>query len=286
MDKQLIRVLNKLYSYDNKYYGDNEEDLYSEAALSEREREVLQQHGWKANEIAYFDGHDDVLEKLISLKQHPLLDKSHMARAFIAGVGGSYLHGRSALSSWHSVHTVPLHAYCEKPEYVCCWICKERDKKDVINDSKFQYILHLGNGFASSPKYAYLNLKYLSEQPAINPTDQDIQTFLKLLDLLRTAPADETPGKCEKRLKGAKFLPAAQHIRGILDSLALVGVIPNRFIALSDDSFTNWGDIAIGERHLKNTGGRSDMEMPWAGWQGSLKIDEEKADKLFGEYLK
>lgn len=285
MDKQLKRVLRKLYYYENSYYGENRETFYSEAILSERERTVLLEHNWKTNEIAYFDGHDDILEKLISLKQHPLLDESYIVKAFIAGVGGSFLRGRSALSAWHCCNTASHHIYYEKPEYVCCWICGEKDKKVVINDSESQYIMHLGNAFASSPAYAYLNLKYLLEQPAISPTTDDIKIFSKLFELLRTAPIDETPGKCEKRLKEAKFLPAAPHIRGILHSLAIVGVLPNQFINLSNNSFENWGDIIICGKQLKNTGGRSDMEMPWAGWHGSLKIDEEKAKELFGEYL-
>ena len=187
---------------------------------------------------------------------------------------------------YNCFNTIMLHAYDERPEYRCCWICGEQDKKIMINDSEFQYIMYLGNAYASSPKYAYLNLKYLSEQTAVSPTLEDIEIFSKLLELLRAASADETPGQCEKRLQKEKFLQAPQHLRGILHSLAMVGVLPHRFISLSDNSWTNFGEITIYEHQLENTHGRSDMAMPWAGWRGSLKVDEEKVDKIFGEYLK
>lgn len=126
----------------------------------------------------------------------------------------------------------------------------------------------------------------MSKQTFVSPTLEDIKIFLKLLELLRTAPDDETPGKCEKRLREAKFLPAAQHLRGILHSLALVGVLPNQFISLSHNIWVDFGDIRTYENQLKNTQGRSDMSMPWAGWNGSLKVNEEKVDEFFGEFLK
>lgn len=286
MDIQMKRILNKLYRWENNYDGENGEPLYSEKVLTEKEREVLSERGWVPNRLETFSGHTAILEKLHSLKQNPHLSESRIIAAFVAGVGGSYLRGRSALSAWNCFHTIPPHNYEERPEYRCCWICGEQDKKHIINDSEFQYLMHLGNAFAGNPKYAYLNLRYLTEQEDIFPTAEDIKTFSKLFALLRAASSDETPGKCEKRLREAKFLPAPQHLRGILHSLALVGVLPNQFISLSDTFWTNWGEITICEKQLKNTGGRSDMAMPWAGWLGSLKVDEEKADKIFGEYLK
>lgn len=286
MEKQVKRILNKLYTNTNRYYGEKQEPFYSEKILSEKEQAVLSEHKWITNKIEFFAGHGEALEKLLSLKQNLLLDEAQIVRLFIAGVGGSYLRGRSALSSWHCSNTIPLHAYQERPEYACCWICGKQDKAVIINDSEFQYIMHLGNAYADSPQYAYLNLKYLSEQTAISPTLEDIKIFSRLLELLRTAPVDETPGKCEKRLREAKFLPAAQHIRGILHTLAMVGVIPNQLIPLGNDSWVNWGEIVSCEKQLKNTRGRSDLVMPWAGWHGALKINEERAHELFGEYLK
>lgn len=286
MEKQIKRILTKLYSYKNLYYGENHEPLYSEEVLSEKEQAILLACGWETNRVEGFSGHDEILEKLYSLKGSPHLSQKHVVAAFIAGVGGSYLRGRSVLSAWNCFNNIPIHTYNERPEYRCCWICGTQDKAILINDSEFQYIMHLGNAFAGNPKYAYLNLKYVTAHPAIVPTLEDIKIFSKLLELLQTAPADESPGKCEKRIREAKFLPACQHLRGILQSLAQVGVLPNQFISLSGEIWTDFGEVTICEKGLKNTRGRSDMEMPWAGWLGSLKVEEAKVDELFGEYLK
>lgn len=286
MDLQMKRILNKLYKWENLYYGAHGEPLYREKILSEGERRVLFEQGWEPNRIESFSGHAESLEKLGSLRHDPYLSESRMAAAFIAGVGGSNLRGRSALSAWACFCAMPLHDYEKRTAYDCCWICGEEDKKDIINDSQFQYLMYLGNAFANAPKYAYLNLKYLTGQKEIIPTAEDIRVFSKLLTLLRTAPDDETPGKCEKRLREAKILPAPQYLRGILHTLALVGVLPNQFISLSHTAWINWGQITSYEKQLQCTNGRSDLAMPWAGWIGSLRVDEEKAEKLFGAYLK
>ncbi len=286
MDRQMKRILKKLYKWENLYYGENGEPFYAENALSEKEQLLLEEQGWKPNRIERFFGHTEILEKLFSLKQNPHIHESRMVETFIAGVGGSYLRGRSALSSWACFAAMPFHSYEQRLGYKSCWICGAGDKEMIVNDSEFQYCMYLGNAFADSPPYAYLNLRYLAEQKSVSPTAEDIKVFSTLLALLRTAPADETPTECEKRLRAEKFLGAPEHLRGILHSLSLVGVLPNQFVTLSHDFWSNRGEITAYERRLRNTKGRSDLAMPWAGWSGSLKIDEEKAEKLFGRYLK
>lgn len=65
----------------------------------------------------------------------------------------------------------------------------------------------------------------------------------------------------------------------------MVGVLPNTILPLSPDHWTDMEDILNGELQLSNTKGRSDMQMPWAGWKGKLLVDWDKAHQLFGEYI-
>lgn len=174
----------------------------------------------------------------------------------MAGVGGSYLRGRSVLGAFHKLQNLPLHDYDEKPQYACCWICSDSNQQKHINESYFQYCLYYGNSYTGNPSYAYLNLKHLLTVPPVNPTQADKETFKQLLHLLRNAPEDETPGKFEKRLNEAKLISGDKYTkRGILHSLALVGIIPNTFISLSLNSWANFGDITIAENQLNNTKG-------------------------------
>ena len=282
-----MRVLRKLYKYENSQYDlERQVSLYHLDILSDKERTLLSEANWQPNIIEIFADHSDVISKLNSLKNNPLLTQKRCLDAFVAGVGGSYLRGRSVLSAFHKLQNLPLHDYKEKHQYACCWVCSDGDQQKHINDSYFQYCLYYGNSYTSNPSYAYLNLKHLLTIAPIGPTLADKEIFKQLLHLLRHAPEDETPGKFEKRLNEAKLISGDKYTkRGVLHSLALVGVIPNAYIPLSLDHWSNFGDITIAENQLNNTKGRSDMEMPWAGWKGSLKIDEEKVTTYFGEYL-
>lgn len=283
----MMRVLRKLYKYENSQYDpERQVSLYSLDILSEKEKSLLSESNWQPNIIERFADHADVISKLNSLKNNPLLTQKRCLDAFVAGVGGSYLRGRSVLGAFHKLQNLPLHNYEENPQYACCWVCSDKDQQKHINDSYFQYCLYYGNSYTGNPTYAYLNLKHLLTVPLVSPTPADKEIFKQLLDLLRHAPEDETPGKFEKRLNEAKLVSGDKYTkRGILHSLALVGVIPNAYIPLSLDHWANFGDITIAENQLNNTKGRSDMEMPWAGWKGALKIDEKKLMAYFGEYL-
>lgn len=287
MSAQLLRVLKKLYKYQNGQY-DSERcvSVYDESILSDKEKAVLDQQQWVCNDIVYFSGHDEVLEKLASLKDAPELTEERIIATFVAGVGGSYLRGRSVLSAWGKLKSLPAHCYVEKPAYRCCWVCADYDKPNYEHNSHFQYCLQVGNSYSSTPTHAYLNLAYVRHQPVVEPSDEDRQAFINLINLLRQAPSDETPGQFEKRLTAAKIIKGDVYTkRGMLDALARVGVIPNQFIRLTDSSWTDFGDMVSCENQLNNTKGRSDMEMPWAGWKGSLGVDDVRLQQLFGEYL-
>ncbi|MGN3437148.1 MULTISPECIES: hypothetical protein [Proteus] len=285
--QKIMRILRKLYKYENSQYDpEHQVSLYQLDTLSEKERVLLSEVNWRPNVIERFADHSDVISKLNSLKNNPSLTQKRCLDGFVAGVGGSYLRGRSVLGAFHKLQNLPLHNYEEKPQYACCWICSDRNQQKYINDSYFQYCLYYGNSYTSNPTYAYLNLKHLLTAPPVSPTQEDKEIFKQLLHLLRSAPEDETPGKFEKRLNEAKLISGDRYTkRGILHSLALVGVIPNAYIPLSLNSWANFGDITSAENQLNNTKGRSDMEMPWAGWKGNLKIDEEKMATYFDEYL-
>ncbi|EGL18391.1 hypothetical protein [Paenibacillus sp. HGH0039] len=287
MTPQIMRILKKLYRSDNYDYDrERSVSIYSESALSEKEREMLEQYGWISNDVVAFTNHDDILQKLLSLKENPALSQKRCIETFIAGVGGSYPRGRSVLSAWHKLNTLTIHNYDEQGHFACCWVCQGKDKPLFENDAYFQYCLYIGHAYTSQPHYAYLNLNHLLNAPAVQPTEQDVQTFSKLMDLLRIASDVETPGQFEKRLIAAKILSGDKYTkRGILDTLAIVGVIPNPFLTLTPYTWTDFGDIASCEDRLNNTKGRSDMEMPWAGWRGSLKPNEEIITELFGDYL-
>ncbi|GIO99613.1 hypothetical protein J14TS5_46990 [Paenibacillus lautus] len=287
MNNKLLRVLKKLYHHSNNDYDrERKVSIYKTGTLTPAEQELLHASGWVPNELQYIR-HDEIIDKLIVLQTNPLLSWSSVGSAFIAGVGGSYPRGISSLASYHSMIHARAHAYEEAERVLACRVCAfSHSDEGWDNLSYIRYAMHLGNNYSGSSFGAYVDMTEfvkLLEQGPIQPTEKDKQAFSDLLHSLDRAEAAETPGKYEKRLTSEKIIKGHAGIRrGMLKALAMVGVIPNRILELAPDRWTDMESIINAEFSLDNTKGRSDMEMPWAGWQGSLGVDWSKARAIFG----
>ncbi|MNI95252.1 hypothetical protein D3C73_1534920 [compost metagenome] len=76
-------------------------------------------------------------------------------------------------------------------------------------------------------------MSVLLEQGHAVPAPEDIQLFMQLIRMLEAAAEDETPGQFEKRLTSSKLLKGTVGTRrGILQSLAIAGVLPNSILPL------------------------------------------------------
>lgn len=290
MDKKCMRVLKKLYFHANGDYDRAREVMiYQTDTLTPAEQDLLTSVGWVANDLEMVH-HDDIIQRLIAFQQNERQSWSTITQAFIAGVGGSYPRGISTLASYHMmIHSEP-HAYEETEQFLACRVCGfSHSDENWKNLSNIRYALHQGYDYSGTSVGAYADLTEfvtILEQGPIKPTPEDITTFNQLLRMLDQAEDEESPGKFEKRLTAEKLVKGHAGIRrSILQALSRVGVLPNQVLSLSTDHWTNNEHILNGELLLNNTKGRSDMEMPWAGWQGKLGVDWDKARKLFGNAI-
>lgn len=290
MDNKQMRMLKKLYHHTNYNY-DRERvvSIYKTETLTAAEQELLHASGWVANDLQYIR-HDEIISRLIELRSNVRLTWTSIGNAFVAGVGGSWPRGISTLACYHTMIHARPHAY-EEPEFLrACKVCGfSHSHEGWDNLSYIRYAMHLGNNYSGSSFGAYVDmaeLVELLEQEPIEATDNDKRAFSQLLQSLDRAEAGETPGQYEKRLTGEKIMKGHAGIRrGMLQALARVGVLPNRILELSPDRWTDMATIIHAEFELDNTKGRSDMEMPWAGWQGSLGVDWNKARAIFGDWV-
>ncbi|ANY69011.1 hypothetical protein BBD42_22885 [Paenibacillus sp. BIHB 4019] len=287
MDKKLLKALKKLYKYTNsKYDRERSISLYNTDILEPSERELLEHYHWEANKIELLT-HDELNRKLIALQSTEAFSWASIAGIFVAGVGGSFPAGISSLINYKQMIHMQEHPYEQAERFLCCKYCGfTSDQYEHL--AYIRYAVHLGNAYDSTVgAYAHLTeLAELTEQSPIVPTTEDIQKFTQLLHFIDEAEDDETPGKLEKRLTAAKLLKGTPGMRrSILQSLAWVGVLPNTVLPLALESRTNIEDVLKGGLQLSNTKGRSDLEMPWAGWKGELGVDWDKARQLFGNYI-
>ena len=287
MDKKKMSLLKKLYHLTHSEYNrEREVSVYKEDSLTEPEKELLKEMNWPVNQLEWLT-HDSCVKELIKLREDQRLTRERIADGFIAGIGGSYPRGLSPLVSFYTMQNIPEHEYLAADHYAACKICSFSDHmKDGFweNVSYLKYVLYLGNSYGSSPWGALLDLKDLAEQIPVKPTKEDIGVFRNLLASLSRSEPDETPGEYEKRLTSEKIMPKNTYVRrGILNSLAVTGVLPNVFVQTHFSAWTDFEDMVSHEKKLPNTRGRSDMEMPWAAWKGELKINWDVVEELFGE---
>lgn len=295
MDEKVFKILKKVY-YKKSYAKDDQGtqiriktgdqyDLktrtyhYSTENLSPEERSYLQQSGYPVNDIVY-DTHDANIHKLKETITNPNLSLHNLLSAYIAGFG-SYPRGRQPIMSYLFARAVPIHAFCNVHEGAICEIC--RIKKDFwLESGKVIFRNYWGYSWNEFVSEFYLDLEEFSKLPPIVATEEDLQVFFSVIDLIRNAPDDETPSQLEQRIKKSKLIPHCEkyRLRGQLMALADLGVMPNPYIKPLFDEFTDFGTLCEAGRKVPGSS-RSDIILPLAGWRGKYGICEERFQELF-----
>ncbi|MDE7415973.1 MAG: hypothetical protein K2N44_06635 [Lachnospiraceae bacterium] len=295
MDEKLLKILKKVY-YKKSYTKDeqgvqikietgDQYDLktgtyhYSTETLSPEERSYLQQSGYPVNDIVH-DTHDANIRKLKEIITNPNLSLYNLLSAYIAGFR-SYPRGRQPILSYLFARAVPIHAFCNVHGGTICEICSM--KKDFwLEFGNEIFRKYQGYSWNEIISVFYLDLEEFSKLPPIAVTEEDLQVFLSVIDLIRNAPEDETPSQLEQRIKKSKLITHCEkyRLRGQLMTLAELGVMPNPYIKPLFDEFTDFGTLCEAGRKVPGSN-RSDIVLPLGGWRGKYRICEERFRQLF-----
>lgn len=296
MDKGLFKILKKIYfkkSYikdENGYMQriDNGDQFdcesgtthYSNDGLSNAEILTLEQSGYPVNQIIKYN-HDECINAYKMLLEHPHLSIENLISAYICGFS-SFPRGRQPILSYLFAQTVPEHKIVSEGDV--CPVCSIRRNVWIEKGHK---IFSCYAGSVWNERWCG-NLVELEEFTAISPctpTPEDISILASLIDMIRQAPQDETPGKLEQRIKKAKIIPNYEKysFRGQLMVLAELGIMPNPYVKPLYDGFTHFTDICS----VKYPGStRSDIMLPLAGWRGENSINETRLQALLGNIIR
>lgn len=296
MDKGLFKILKKIYfkkSYikdENGYMQriDNGDQFdcesgtthYSNDGLSNAEILTLEQSGYPVNQIIKYN-HDECINAYKMLLEHPHLSIENLISAYICGFS-SFPRGRQPILSYLFAQAVPEHKIVSEGDV--CPVCSIRRNVWIEKGHK---IFSCYAGSVWNERWCG-NLVELEEFTAISPctpTPEDISILISLIDMIRQAPQDETPGKLEQRIKKAKIIPNYEKysFRGQLMVLAELGIMPNPYVKPLYDGFTHFTDICS----VKYPGStRSDIMLPLAGWRGENSINETRLQALLGNIIR
>ena len=295
MDSRLLKILKKVY-FKKKYVQDGpylrqidcgdrfDPDTmttnYSTDTLNPSDQAFLIKSCYPVNEIVYHT-HDQCVDRSKYIIQAGDVTLEKCLLAFICGFE-SFPRGRQPILSYLFARALPVHKFNEDGY---CPICSLK-KDNWLQYGEEIFRLYYGYSWNESWENCVIDLEEFSKLPLCQPTGNDISIFKSVIESIRNAPAMETPGRLEQRIRSAKIVPGYEkyRFRGQLIALAELGVMPNAFIKPLYDGFTAFEErCMIGQKVIKNF--RSDIPLPLAGWRGDNPIDEVRLNELFGDII-
>ena len=224
--------------------------------------------------------HDDCLKRL--LKAAARIKPEQATVAFIAGVGGSTLLGRQVLVSYAHARHLPAHKADPTPGYKNCRTCGI-DLKEQLDPTDRILRVALGNVWNEGAGNYFLDLEEYLRGAAPKPTKADREVLCAVLRTAAKVAPSCTPGELEKELAAKKVIPSSEKYAryGILEALAMVGVLPNPFLPPEWDHLVTQTELWDASRRVKSAP-RSDIILPFGGWRGELGVDWKRAKSLFG----
>lgn len=262
-----------------RHYGYAKGAQKKRGPLSPAERALVSAAGYPVGATLAL-AHDECLRRLTAAAA--LVRPEEVTAAFVAGVGGSALRGRQVLVSYAHARHLPDHAASPTPGYINCRTCGIDDEvsADVTERAvrgALGFVWNEGEG-----EY-FLDLEEFLRLPKPIPTPADRGVLRAVLQIAAGVAPGCTPGQLEKELAGNKVIPSSDKYAryGILEALAMVGVLPNPVIAPAWDRLVTRTEVWEAGRSVKGSA-RSDIVLPFAAWRGVDGVDWARATEFFG----
>jgi aminoglycoside 3-N-acetyltransferase I len=282
MDPKTRALLERIYRPENEVI-DVRRDVYTHRTkdVTREELAYLAKVGFPPNDHVKLT-HDEAVTRLCAAAKK--LRLRDVARAFVAGVGGSAPRERQTLISYAFAAHLPAapHDRGENgkkggPCGTCsCATSVWLDRTDE------RLGWWRGGAWNELPTGWVLDLEERAQRSGATPTDDDIARFAALLALVDAQPAGTTPGALDKVVARAKVLTEKDKYRryGLFEALAMVGVLPNPLVPSWLDRWTTFDEICA---LSKKAGGgpRSDLVLPFGAWRGG--VDWPRVLALFPE---
>ncbi len=289
LNKDLVKVLSKVYRYENSEYDfDKKVEIYQiPNSLTDKQKELLEASNFELNEIREHN-HDKVIKELKRITENPNLEYI-VSNLFIKAVGAGFSRGIQPIFSYYFAKNMPLHDFdlLSREGYqteTTCKICGI-NKNMWHNDSKNLYDLYIGYCRLGGYAEMLLDLKEVLTFTNVTATDNEESVFLKVIELIEKAPNDETPSKLTKRLSKEKCLPGSNNTSRvwIVKCLAELGILKNRY----HPNYSIMNPFIPYEQKLeweldihKNSPSRADVEFPISAWSGKLGTNREYVEKV------
>lgn len=219
--------------------------------------------------------HDETIARLQAVVAR--LNVTEVVSAFLASLSTRRLDWRSALGSFFLAHRMPLHPETLRDRgcAVCGFYTGAREEDlNVLNFERLKWggVRHL------NPVYALFDLELFLAAPRPAPTPEDSRIFRDLVSAIESAPASVTSAALHKHLAGALKSNKAERDQ-LIAILGIAGVLDTPEHPGFADEFVPNSARVLPDRHFV------DMPYPACWWDGSVGLNRERLQALFGTAL-
>jgi hypothetical protein len=294
LDDKLIKVLAKVFLEANKTEWDNQKMVGSftvPAEMSEKDRALLQQSGFKINDIVHHQ-HDEAVAQLKQIATQPHIEKL-VFNLFIEAIGTGSRHGFLPIFSYLFAKHIPTHNYSpysndklrfndnERP----CRICGIKHN-EWRNNSQDLYHFYIGYYATQANFDLQIGLNEAQAFSSKAASKESIAVFKQLIDFIEQSEQNDTPTVLLDRLSKAKILPKSNVMTRVilLRILAQLGILPNKFDANFGivNQFVDYNQTMAWELQLHDEAPNihSEVNFPISAWRGRLGVNRKIAHQI------
>lgn len=259
-----ITILKRVYRYDNTDYETTHLQGavgYKTDFLSDEQNQMLAEVNLVPNDFEEWT-HESLLDGFLQIRQDSRLSLEFASSLFVKALSSHVPRYRQTLMSYCFARDLSSHSFVKSPTRSGCAMCGLPER--VVEDRTHTlFTYYLGHSSNESPQHFLTELKEAVQFPKPELDREDYYSISELLHQIRKTYSTETPQKLEKRIRG--LLPNTDKYKryGILQTLAVVGVLPSR-------------------PELYKQG--SEIVLPLGGWKGFC-LDYDRAQEVFGPLL-
>lgn len=301
LDKELLKVLSKIYRYENVDYIERENDSFCyqyryDEVLTVKQQIVLRDRNFDINEIIEYE-HDSFIKEVNKIVKKEELEIK-VIKFFIYALATGFHRGISPIISYYYSKNMKVHNHIplkkeqhdnmnfQKENH--CKICGLKPK-NWINNSESIYKLYMCHNLFTGNSYT--NLIDLTEIDSLEVPiikKEYIDVLNNVILLIEKAEEKESMSILRERLSKAKLLPNSNPTtrHWIVNVLAGLGIIRTIFDGEEYGALNKFVDYSQRQKweldlHKSAPQNRAEVYFPMSGWRGKLGVNK----KLLNEML-
>lgn len=303
IDKELLKVLSKIYRYENVDYIERNNDSFCyyykyNEVLTSKQQAVLKEKNFEINEIVEYE-HDSFIKEINKIVKKEELE-TKVIKFFIYALATGFNRGISPIISYYYSKNMKIHNHTLlKMKYYDninfqnenkCDICGLQPKQSINNSEAIYKLYMCHNLFTGN---SYTNLIDLLEIDSLEVPiikKEYIDVLNNTIALIEQAEEKETMSILKERLSKSKLLLNSNYITRywIVNVLAGLGIIKTVFDGEEYgvlNKFVNYSQRQKWELDLHKNApqNRAEVYFPLSGWKGKLGVNRKFLNEMLSK---